>query len=137
MWRGCEGPPESTGRGMQEERRQRTWEAPKAPGWESVGGWYTAIEAREGKPGNGTMPEPQLRRGTRVRQAEEYGERESPPEAVGESYHAWDSERGKATYMGKDVTEGRSPHRKLAPDTVGSEERRVGKECRSRWSPYH
>ncbi len=55
---------------------------------ESVGGWYTAIEAREGKPGNGTMPEPQLRRGTRVRQAEEYGERESPPEAVGESYHA-------------------------------------------------
>ena len=26
-----------------------------------------------------------------------------------------------------------------APDNVGirSEERRVGKECRSRWSPYH
>ena len=27
-----------------------------------------------------------------------------------------------------------------APDPVGayrSEERRVGKECRSRWSPYH
>ena len=23
------------------------------------------------------------------------------------------------------------------PDTVRSEERRVGKECRSRWSPYH
>ena len=22
-------------------------------------------------------------------------------------------------------------------DTMGSEERRVGKECRSRWSPYH
>ena len=22
-------------------------------------------------------------------------------------------------------------------DTVRSEERRVGKECRSRWSPYH
>ena len=22
-------------------------------------------------------------------------------------------------------------------DAVGSEERRVGKECRSRWSPYH
>src|SRR5256884_6091646 len=30
--------------------------------------------------------------------------------------------------------------RKLAPDAVAairSEERRVGKECRSRWSPYH
>ena len=23
------------------------------------------------------------------------------------------------------------------PSTVRSEERRVGKECRSRWSPYH
>ena len=25
----------------------------------------------------------------------------------------------------------------LLPDTDRSEERRVGKECRSRWSPYH
>ena len=25
----------------------------------------------------------------------------------------------------------------LKPDIVRSEERRVGKECRSRWSPYH
>src|SRR2546429_5043862 len=25
----------------------------------------------------------------------------------------------------------------LAPENVRSEERRVGKECRSRWSPYH
>src|SRR5688572_31243858 len=25
----------------------------------------------------------------------------------------------------------------LAPGEVRSEERRVGKECRSRWSPYH
>ena len=24
-----------------------------------------------------------------------------------------------------------------APDGIRSEERRVGKECRSRWSPYH
>jgi hypothetical protein len=55
---------------------------------ESVGDWYTALEAREGKPGHGTMPEPQLRRGTRIRQAEEYGERENPPDASGESYHA-------------------------------------------------
>ena len=32
-------------------------------------------------------------------------------------------------------------HKPLAPGevkrTVRSEERRVGKECRSRWSPYH
>src|SRR5256885_15409648 len=26
---------------------------------------------------------------------------------------------------------------RLAPATIRSEERRVGKECRSRWSPYH
>ena len=26
---------------------------------------------------------------------------------------------------------------KAQTDTEGSEERRVGKECRSRWSPYH
>ena len=25
----------------------------------------------------------------------------------------------------------------ISPDTKRSEERRVGKECRSRWSPYH
>ena len=25
----------------------------------------------------------------------------------------------------------------IAADTTRSEERRVGKECRSRWSPYH
>ena len=54
----------------------------------SVVGWYTALEARKGKPGNGTMPEPQRRWGTRDGQAEEYCERESPPEASGESYHA-------------------------------------------------
>ena len=25
----------------------------------------------------------------------------------------------------------------MTPEEVRSEERRVGKECRSRWSPYH
>ena len=28
-------------------------------------------------------------------------------------------------------------HAKLDGEVVRSEERRVGKECRSRWSPYH
>ena len=27
--------------------------------------------------------------------------------------------------------------RQTPPDLIRSEERRVGKECRSRWSPYH
>lgn len=29
--RGCKGPPESSGRGMQEQMRTRTWEVPCAP----------------------------------------------------------------------------------------------------------
>ncbi len=54
----------------------------------SVGVRYTVSEAQEGKPGNGTMPEPKLRCGKLVRQAKEYCERESPPYAYGESYRA-------------------------------------------------
>ena len=40
--------------------------------------------------------------------------------------------RGDA-YARKEVT---NPTR-IVTSTVRSEERRVGKECRSRWSPYH
>jgi RNA-directed DNA polymerase len=56
-----------------------------------------------------------------TRAAEEYCHRESPPEAEEASYHAEYSAVGKATYRGKAVTEVRSPHRTLLPDTVGSE----------------
>ncbi len=53
-WLGCEGPPESTGRGMQEEICRRTREAPKAPKCRgSVYGWYTANEARKGNQDTG------------------------------------------------------------------------------------
>jgi hypothetical protein len=55
------------------------------------------------------------------REVEEYGQRESPPEADGGSYQAEYSERGKATYLGKDLTGVRSPQRNLRPDTVGSD----------------
>src|SRR5262245_440254 len=43
---------------MQEERRQRTWEAADVPAVANDGIWYTAPEARKGKPGHGTMLEP-------------------------------------------------------------------------------
>jgi len=66
------------------------------------------------------MPAPQGRRGTRSRQAEESGDRDSPPDAVGEASHAEDAARGNAPDTGKDVTAGRRPHRTRAPDTVGS-----------------
>jgi RNA-directed DNA polymerase len=62
-----------------------------------------------------------VRMGLGTRQVEEYCQRESPPDASGESYHAEYSARGKATYTGKDVTEVHSPHRTLLPDTVGSD----------------
>jgi len=55
------------------------------------------------------------------REVEESGHRESPPHAEGVSYHAEYSEVGKAHDKGKDVTEGRSPHRPLLPDPVGPE----------------
>jgi hypothetical protein len=55
------------------------------------------------------------------REVEEYGQRESPPQAAGVSDHAEDSAVGKTHHMGKDVTGVRSPHRTLMPDTVGSE----------------
>ena len=43
--------------------------------------------------------------------------------------HGWgyDSDYGYSSYYGHDRWRGKSR----------SEERRVGKECRSRWSPYH
>jgi RNA-directed DNA polymerase len=45
-----------------------------------------------------------------------------PLNADGVSYQAYYSEVGKAHYMGKDLTEVRSPQRKLAPDKVGLEQ---------------
>ena len=44
-----------------------------------------------------------------------------PLYADGVSYQAYYSEVGKAHYMGKDLTEVRSPQRKLVPDKVGLE----------------
>ena len=43
-------------------------------------------------------------------------------EADGVSYQAYYSEVGKAHYKGKDLTEVRSPQRKLVPDKVGLEQ---------------
>jgi len=72
------------------------------------------------------MLEPKDGHVTALRQAREYCERENLPYAFGESYQAYYSERGKATYTskvnngqldkGKVLTEVRSLQRKLAPD---------------------
>jgi hypothetical protein len=49
---------------------------------------YTVIEARKGKLGHRVRREPKRWSGKRYRQAEEYCERESPPDVHGESYQA-------------------------------------------------
>jgi RNA-directed DNA polymerase len=67
------------------------------------------------------MLEPGLCGGTHARQAETSRHWDGPLYAPGVSYHAEYSEVGKAYYMGKDMTEVRSPHRTLLPDTVGAE----------------
>src|SRR2546429_4606557 len=43
--------------------------------------------------------------------------------------------RAARQYLGDKLIRVAKPHRILDP--ARSEERRVGKECRSRWSPYH
>ena len=37
----------------------------------------------------------------------------------------------------REVAAARAARVSLPPEAIRSEERRVGKECRSRWSPYH
>ena len=91
---------------------------------ENLRGWSTAPEAPKGKPGNGTRLEPTLHGGPWDRQAEKSGHRESPPHTDGVSSHAEDSAVGKAHDRGKDVTEGRRPHRQLLPGTVGPEDQK-------------
>ena len=88
---------------------------------ENLGRRDTAPEALQGKAGDGTMLEPTLHGGPGDRQAEQYCYRESSLEAAGVSSPAEYSAGGKAHDTGKDVTEGRRPHRQLLPDTVGPE----------------
>ena len=57
---------------------------------------------------------------------------------------SYDVEIGKVTYNGTEIplkSGGETPSSGWQPNEdmvwARSEERRVGKECRSRWSPYH
>src|SRR2546426_11585029 len=54
------------------------------------------------------------------------------------STYGFSSERSEAATALTTKSGGRSSScRKRGPTVPRSEERRVGKECRSRWSPYH
>src|SRR2546427_2600055 len=49
----------------------------------------------------------------------------------------WRPAQATASPLGARITTPRSTPGVREPDRTRSEERRVGKECRSRWSPYH
>ena len=88
----------------------RTREAPKVPGRLGLqriqDQWYTiASEMLNYVPGGRWTGHPDI-----------------PLHADGVSYQAYYSEVGKAHHMGKDLTEVRSPQRKLVPDNVGLEQ---------------
>src|SRR2546422_10488693 len=58
--------------------------------------------------------------------------------APGEMMHAADAPRApRADRHFADVDDARGVREAVARPAMRSEERRVGKECRSRWSPYH
>src|SRR5256886_5336527 len=59
-----------------------------------------------------------------------------PPLGVGDGlFHLWPHRERSARPRNRARSARRLP--RLAPCWLRSEERRVGKECRSRWSPYH
>src|SRR2546430_11558217 len=53
------------------------------------------------------------------------------------SYVEWSSSGAVAEFMSATETSASVPNRSNESPAPRSEERRVGKECRSRWSPYH
>lgn len=80
---------------------------------------YTDIEAHKGKPGHRAMLESKHMLVNHESGGQEDLFRVDPLNAPGVSYQAYYSEAGKASHTGKDLTEVRSPQRKLVPDTVG------------------
>ena len=62
-------------------------------------------------------------------------------QALSEAVHAAETaNRAKSTFLSNMSHDIRTPMNAIIGFTtlaVRSEERRVGKECRSRWSPYH
>ena len=45
--------------------------------------------------------------------------------------------RQNGEYHSQNISQAVYGFREMGAEIVRSEERRVGKECRSRWSPYH
>ena len=60
----------------------------------------------------------------------------TPSSPMADSVDQW-SAAGQENIFGNQVVVSEMQSEAGAAGTVRSEERRVGKECRSRWSPYH
>ncbi len=80
------------------------------------------LRHRKRKLGNRTKLEPKLPFENHEPGGREDSLRVQSLDAPGVSYQAYYSEHGKAMYTGKDLTEVRSPQRKLIPDTVGPDQ---------------
>src|SRR5262245_41031806 len=110
---------------MQEERRQRTWEAPDVPAVENDGERHTAPEAQKGKPGDGTMLEPVHRRGTRP------GRWRST--VTGKAHRMWLGSRIEHSTLrwGKPTTWGRTRRKHVARKGHSSRTCRTGRDRKS------
>ena len=64
-----------------------------------------------------------------------WGKKNGPPYPIGSSDHS--ASEKKAGWRKSLDKSSLSKHTNDSQDSKRSEERRVGKECRSRWSPYH
>ena len=117
LWRGCGGPPESSGRGRQGERRQRTQEAPLAPDRrEDRSIRYPVREARQGNPGSGVKPEPKGTAGTPEQAGGEVLVKRKPAGCCWGVLSGRVLGGGDSPLQGKDLTEVHSLPRNLLPD---------------------
>src|SRR3712207_9426611 len=68
---------------------------------------------------------------------EQAGKEASPTAAIMDSKSVKAAEKGAHRSTRPDSTPARRSRASSTTSSSRSEERRVGKECRSRWSPYH
>src|SRR5260370_42134292 len=90
--------------------------------------------------GEATLPRRLLDAGPGVERSVSVTTRKQRPgEVEGRDYHFIDAARFEAMIKRGELLEWAHVfgHRYGTPRAPRSEERRVGKECRSRWSPYH
>ena len=123
LGRGRAGPPESSGRGRQEERRRRPWEAPAAPAGANDGVWSPAPRHGRGNP----APEP----GGTLRPVVAHVPGRGRSTGRGQAHRRrWGSRSERRTpRWGKPTTGGRSRRKHAARQGHASRTGRTGSVC--------